>query len=209
MFPSRLGIVALAASGLAFVASALAGEVVAGKSLTVQPAGVRSGRTGELYFNVEGKKNGEGGKYASFGILEFPAADVAAALKDSDPSLALSQSVARFSVDGKIKLYLATGDFETQDLKFERANTDGLPSQVGSKAPIGSGDFKKAETARVDVLSLTLDDASRKYVEGRAAKGESIRIIMVPDDESVAATYFGSGADDAARKPKLTAGAKK
>lgn len=43
-------------------------EVVASKSLTVQPTGPRSGDAGSKYLNIEGKDNE---KYASFGVLVF------------------------------------------------------------------------------------------------------------------------------------------
>ena len=43
-------------------------EVVASKSLTVQPNGPRPGDAGSKYFNIEGKNNE---KYASFGVLVF------------------------------------------------------------------------------------------------------------------------------------------
>ena len=43
-------------------------EVVASKSLTVQPNGPRSGEAGSKYFDIQGKDNQN---YASFGVLVF------------------------------------------------------------------------------------------------------------------------------------------
>jgi hypothetical protein len=43
-------------------------EVVANKSLTIQPTGPRSGDSGSKYLNIEGKSNE---KYTSFGVLVF------------------------------------------------------------------------------------------------------------------------------------------
>lgn len=195
----------LAALFLSLALPATAGEVPASKSLTVQQGGPRAGKPGEANFNVEGKKNGDGGKYASFGVLEFPARDVVGDGKPAGLDLTLTQSIARFSVDGPLKFYLATGDLDGKALKFDMTGTDGLGSQAASKRPLGSGSFKKAETGKADTVSLTLDDEAKAFLAERAAKGGTVTILVVPDDETVAATYFGAGADDASRKPKLKA----
>ena len=182
-------------------------EATASKSVIIQPSGPREGRTGEGFFNVEGKKNGEGGKYASFGLLEFPSAEIGGeVVKAGELKLTLVQSVARFSVDGRIKFYLATGDVDPKGLKFDPSGIDGLGSQVAARRPLGSGEFKKGETGHADTFALTLDDEARKSVSDRAAKGEPIRIVVAPDDEAVAATYFGAGSDDASRRPRLAPG---
>ena len=194
-----------AAFALLVAVPAGAGEAVATKSLTVQKAGVRSGKAGEAFLNVEGKTNGEDGKYASFGVLEFPAKDVVGDDKPAGLDLTLTQSVARFSVDGPLKFYLATADLDAKGLKFDPSSTDGLGGQAPSKRPLGSGSFKKAETGKADIFALTLDDEARAFLKERAAKGGTIAVLVVPDNDTVAATYFGAGADEAARKPKLKA----
>ncbi len=83
---------------------------------------------------------------------------------------------------------------------------DGLGDLVKSKSLLGTGEFKKQETGHADTFSLALNEAAFTYLADRAARGETIRVIIVPDDEDVAATYFGSGAEDATRKPRLKAG---
>ncbi len=194
-----------AALALIMAAPARSGEAPATKSLIVQKAGVRSGKTGEAFLNVEGKTNGEDGKYASFGVLEFPAKEVLGDDKPGELSLALTQSVARFSVDGPIKFYLATADLDPKGLKFDPSGTDGLGGQASAKRPLGSGAFKKAETGKADTFTLTLDDEARASLKERAAKGGAIVVLVVPDNETVAATYFGAGADEAAHRPRLKA----
>ena len=190
------------------VASASAyDDAAATKSVTVQKAGVRGGTPGEIYLNVEGRHNGEEGKYASFGVLEFPAPKLAGdGGKGGTLALTLVQSIARFSKDGKLKFYLATGTLETKDSKFDMGCIDGLGDLVKSKSLLGTGEFKKQETGHADTFSLALNEAAFTYLADRAARGETIRVIIVPDDEDVAATYFGSGAEDATRKPRLKAG---
>jgi len=194
---------------LAVVPARADGDAPATKSLTVQPAGVRGGKPGETYLNVEGRHNGEAGKYASFGVLEFPAPDKLIGDSHNGVTLTLTlvQSIARFSKAGKLKFYLATGDFETKNAKFDLAGLDGLGDLVKEKSPLASGEFKPKETGHTDTFTLTLNEAAGGYLRARAAKGETIRLILVPDDEDVAATYFGSGADDAARRPRLKVGA--
>ena len=192
------------------VASAWAdGDIRATKCLTVQPAGVRGGKPGETYLNVEGRHNGDGGKYASFGVLEFPAPKtIGEGDKGATLTLTLVQTVARFSKDGKLKVYLATGDFETKDAKFNMGGVDGLGSLVPSKTLLGANEFKKTETGHTETLTLTLNEAALGYLRARATKGENIRLVLVPDDEDVAATYFGSGADDESRRPRLKVAAR-
>jgi hypothetical protein len=98
--------------------SALAGdEVTASRSLTVQAAGARGGKSGELYFNVEGRRNGNGGKYASFGVLALPSKGFEGNnIKIEGLTLTPVQSIALFSKDGKAKFYLATGEFDAGGL---------------------------------------------------------------------------------------------
>ena len=208
MLRSAFGIVAFsAACGLDFVAAASGGEATASRSLTVQPGGPQTGRTGALFFNIEGRKNGDGVKYASFGILEFPAAEVAGEVpKDGTLTLTLTQNMVRFSADGPLKFYLATAALDARDLKFDASGIDGLGGQVSSKAPVGSGAFKWVEMGKADSFTLTLDAAARDFLKERAARGEPIRIIVTPDDETVAATYLGAGSNDASRRPRLAAG---
>ena len=182
-------------------------DAAATKSVTVQKAGVRGGKPGEIYLNVEGRHNGEGGKYASFGVLEFPAPKLASdGAKGGTLALTLVQSIARFSKDGKLKFYLATGTFETKDSKFDMECVDGLGDLVKSKSLLGTGEFKKQETGHADTFTLPLNETARSYLADRAARGETIRVIVVPDDDDVAATYFGSGAEDVAQRPRLKAG---
>src|SRR5438105_1530494 len=79
-------------------------EVVASKSLTVQPSGPRPGEGGSKYFNIEGKENG---KYASFGVLVF---NIPREIQDRNIkslTLTLVQSIPRFAKDGAMRFLLA------------------------------------------------------------------------------------------------------
>jgi hypothetical protein len=196
-----------AACGLGSLAAARGGEAIASRSFTIQPGGPQTGRTGAVFFNVEGRKNGDSGKFASFGVLEFPAREVAGdGLKDGTLTLTLTQNNARFSADGPLKFYLATADLNARDLTFDLSGIDGMGAKIPSKTQVGSGAFKMAETGKADSFTLTLDAAARDFVKDRAAKGEPIRIIVAPDDETVAATYLGAGPSEPSRRPTLAAG---
>src|SRR5690348_10418770 len=100
------------------IAAAPAG-LEATHSVTVQPAGPRAGETGTRFFNIEGKNNE---KYAAFGVLDF---NLAKAEPDKATGLALSltQSLARFSKNGKLRVYLSADVKSAPDgLKFQADN---------------------------------------------------------------------------------------
>jgi hypothetical protein len=177
-------------------------EVAATRSLTVQPAGVRSGTAGAEYLNVEGKGNG---KYASYGLLTFPAPSAGEkAGRVEGLTLTLVQSIPRFAKDGKVRFFLVDADrIETEGLKFDEASPGGLGDRFEMRQPIGTGEFKKVKTGHADTFALTLDEAARKLL-GRRLDGQGeIHLLIIPDDDGVAATFFGAGEEEAGRRPRL------
>jgi hypothetical protein len=72
-------------------------------------------------------------------------------------------------------------------------------SQIRSLLPLGSRQFKKIETGKADVFTLTVDDA----VWERVAKGGKVCLVIVPADEAVAATYFGATEGARDKSPRL------
>lgn len=172
-------------------------EVVASKSLTVQPTGPRPGEAGSKYFNIQGKDNE---KYASFGVLVF---DLPKEVKDKSIkklTLTFAQSIPKFAKDGAIRFFLASDLDATKDLKFDSNAPNGVGSQIKSLLPLGSGDFKKIETGKTESFSLAVDDAAR----GQIAKGGRVCLVIVPADSTVAATYFGASETDREKSPRLT-----
>lgn len=178
-------------------------ESVATKSYTVQPAGPRSGEGGSRYFNIEGKQKS---KYTSYGLLTFPAPKAGAkAGKIEGLTLTLVQSIPSFAQDGKIRFFLLdAARLDTEGLKFEEARPGGLGDKFGGRHAVGSGEFKKVETGHTDTFTLTLDEAARKLLEGRLGNKGEIHLLIIPDDEDVAATYFGAGEEESGRRPRLT-----
>jgi hypothetical protein len=172
-------------------------EVVASKSLTVQPIGPRSGDAGSKYFNIEGKDNE---KYASFGLLVIEIPKEVQNKKVKDMKLTLVQSIPKFAKDGAIRFFMAPDLDAPGDLKFDPNAPDGVGSQIKPLHSVGSGNFKKIETGKTDSFSLTVDDSVRE----RLAKGGKLCLVVVPADPAVAATYFGANEDAKDKSPRLT-----
>jgi hypothetical protein len=184
-------------------------EVRAERGATVQPKGPRAGAPGTLYFNVEGKNNGEQSAFACFGVLDFRPEKPAAPLKVKGLTLRLTQSLAQFSKDGPVKVYLSRDtatpvDREGSPLKFDVKAADGLGDQLKPVEPLGSADFTKRKTGEADSLDLSPSGEARAYLADRLNRGETIRLVVVPASDDVAATYFGPAADDPAQRPSLT-----
>jgi hypothetical protein len=171
-------------------------EVVASRSLTIQPTGSRAGEAGGKYFNIEGKANG---KYASFGVLVFEIPKEIQGKQIKNVTLSLVQSIPKFAKDGGIKIFLAPDLNEEGEFKFDPNASGGVGNQIRSLLPLGSGQFKKIETGKVDVFDLTVDDTVRE----RVAKGGKTCLVIAPADEAVAATYFGATTEAKEKSPKL------
>jgi hypothetical protein len=172
-------------------------EVVASKCLTIQPTGPRAGDAGSKYFNVEGKSNE---KYASFGVLVFEIPKEIQGKQIKRLTLSLVQSIPKFAKDGRIEFFLAPDLGDEGELKFDPNASGGVGNQIRSLLPLGSGQFKKIETGKVDVFNLTVDDTVRE----RVARGGKSCLVIVPGDEAVAATYFGAAGDAKDKSPRLT-----
>ena len=173
-------------------------ESAVSECVTVQTTGPRGGEAGSRFLNVEGNNNG---KYAAFGLLVFPSPSVTPQAVGK-ATLTLHQSIARFSKDGRVKLYLLKS--APKDLRFEVSVAEGLGGQLPDRAPAGTADFAKGDTGKIDRLTLALDAAGLELLKAQIAGGEKmVRILITPADDDVAATYFGAGADKAELRPTL------
>jgi hypothetical protein len=172
-------------------------EVVALKSLTIQTSGPRAGDAGRKYLNIEGKGNE---KYACFGVLIFELPKEIQDKKVKSLTLTLIQSTPRFAKDGAIRFFLSEDLVAEEELKFDPNAPDGLGKQFKSLHPLGSGNFKKIETGKMESCSQTVDDSA----QGRIAKGGKLRLVIVPADSAVAATYFGATENDREKNPRLS-----
>jgi hypothetical protein len=179
-------------------------EATATRSLTIQPAGPRQGEAGSRYFNVEGARND---RYASFGVLVFQLPRGEGDVEKL--RLRLVQSIPRFAKDGKIRFLLAKprdqGTDTMAELKFDSKSPGGLGKDAFKAVhPLGSGTFTKVKTGQVDSFTLTPDQAGRTYLRDQVKAGGTILIVVVPDDEEVAATYFGAGSEPEGNRPRLS-----
>jgi hypothetical protein len=185
-----------------------AAEVHASKSLTVQASGPRQGSAGSNYFNVQGKTKE---RFAGFGVLVFqvPSGENPAEIKDL--TITLVQSIPAFASDGKLKFYLAqlseADSGSLQKLKFDPQATGGLAvNAFKSLHLLGSGAFKKVETGRVDNFLLKPDEMARNELRKTIKAGGLIHVVVVPDDDDVAATYFGAGNETVTNRPRIKMG---
>jgi hypothetical protein len=171
-------------------------EVVASKSLTVQPSGPRPGEPGSKYFNIEGKENE---KYASFGVLVFEIPKESRDKKVKSVTLTLVQSIPTFAKNGAIRVFLAPDLDDASVLKFDPNASDGVGSQIKRLHALGSGNFKKIDTGKTEFFPLTMDEMVRE----RITKGGKLCLVIVPADTTVAATYFGTGEQSSGNRPRL------
>ena len=123
-------------------------------------------------------------------------------------NLRLVQSVARFTQDGKVRFFIAEpadrGTDPLAGLRFEAGSSGGVGKDAFKALhPLGSGTFMKVETGHADTFELKPDEAGQHYLRDRIKSGGTILIVAVPEDEVVAATYFGAGAEMEANRPRL------
>ena len=185
-----------------------ADEITVSKSENITKTGPRAGDNGSRYFNIQGKNSGEDGKFACFGVLDFEVAKPEASAKPvtiKAAKLTLTQSVARFSKEGKIKFFV-TDDLKTDTatLKFDPAGAESLGSQLQPRRPLGGASFKADATGHVDTFTLELDDATKAALKHLKEVGGKLRIVVVPADADVAATYFGAGQTTESHRPRLS-----
>jgi hypothetical protein len=162
---------------------------------TVQPGGPRSGINGQRFFNLEGSSNGT---FSSFGVADF-IAPVGATIGPGPllVSLILSQSDAAFSANGALQFYLTADtatniDAGTSPLFFDNTGLPGgIGSQLTTKYLLGTGNFTVTSTGMQDTFRFFPSGPALTYLTGQITSNGRIRLIIAPNDASVAATYAG------------------
>jgi hypothetical protein len=117
-------------------------------------------------------------------------------------------SIPRFARVGKVQFLLAEprdqGTDSLAELKFDPKSPDGLGKEAFKAVhPLGSGTFTKVKTGQVDTFALTPEQAGRTYLTDQLKAGGTILIVVVPDGEEVAATYFGPSSEPEGNRPWL------
>jgi hypothetical protein len=152
---------------------------------------------------VEGAKND---RYASLGVLVFQLPNSEGEVEKL--SLHLVQRIPRFAKDGKVRFLLAEPRDQGTDtlagLKFDPKSPGGLGKDAFKAIhPLGSGTFTKVRTGQANTFDLKPDEAGRTYLRDQLKAGGTFVIVVVPDDEEVAATYFGAGSETEGNRPRL------
>ncbi len=146
-------------------------------------------------------------------MVEFRTKDLTEAdLKDGALTLTLTQDLAGFSADGPLKFYLGAWPRSTRGPRSSTlATIDGLGGQVATKDLIGRGRLQEEgirQGRRVPPSSFSTGPPWSILKGPRDERTSRSEIaVVVPDDETVAATFLGGGSNDVSKRPKLLRGA--
>ena len=176
-------------------------DVIAEAVATVQASGARGEPEGFRFFNIVGSSS----RFASFGIVEFnlSAARGLTLSPNSSMKLALTQRNANFSRGGRYSIHLAGGGLDESifpgsvHFRFNVEEGERGMNVSGVDYPIwkiGEGTFDLLESGHVDSIPFTLSDwptAAGLYFQEALTNGSRIRIFLLPEDSSVAATWSG------------------
>ena len=178
----------------------MAQEVLALENATVQPAGIRQGDNGLMFFNIQGEG---GGDFASYGVVRFDVSEEKDRLDRvfgadgwsvDTVDLFLTQANAFFTSDGGVEIFF-TGD-DDEDI----SQTTGLISypiddEFSDLESILAYDFVQINDGELE--QYTLFDASGLNSAGGTALMNDIltdnivTLVLMETDPSVAATYAG------------------
>jgi hypothetical protein len=176
----------------------------AGDVATVQPAGPRAAPNGKNFFNVEGSGAGAS---ASFGVADFntgglnfvlPAGETIGTINSI--TLGTINAPAAFTHSGGVNVYRvddSTTDINSTNtgLIFNTADpVEGLNGQFGTKHLLGSFTFDANQPVGTftDVTLTNADPATLDLLKNDLNTGAKFRIVLTPEDATVAATYAGT-----------------
>ncbi|MDW8104475.1 MAG: carboxypeptidase regulatory-like domain-containing protein [Armatimonadota bacterium] len=169
----------------------------ASNNATVQPAGPRGGINGKRFFNIEGNNFGQ---FASFGVVDFSTAGLGITEPIVDVTnvvLKLYDAPASFSANGTVRFWLSeqTGiDIEpgTSPLRWNTGLLpDGVDTQLLPVYLLGTGVYTRTAANTEFVYPLTVPAEAKAYLLSRINAGATIRLVVTPAEDTVAATYAG------------------
>lgn len=165
---------------------------------TVQPAGPRTGSSGKNFFNIEGNNNGQ---YASFGVADFNAGDLSIGLLIADVvgiRLKLTEDRASFSAAGSIRLWLTEDTTTSIDpgtpppIAWDASDLpNGLGMQLVPRYELGTGTYTPTADGTLFEYTLSLSPEAKSYLINQLNSSGTIRLIVSPADDAVAASYAG------------------
>jgi hypothetical protein len=159
---------------------------------TVQPGGPRTGVNGKQFFNMESAANGS---FASFGVVDFQSSPIS--VQVTSLILNLTQANAAFTNNGALIFYLSTDTTTgiepgTSPLAYNTASLPtGLGTQLSPLFSLGTANFTEVIDGTRDAFSFSLSPTEATYLRGQLLAGGRIRLVIAPDDLTVAATYAG------------------
>jgi hypothetical protein len=159
---------------------------------TVQPGGPRAGVNGKQFFNMEGSTNGT---FASFGVVDFQSSPTN--VQVTSLVLDLTQANAAFTQNGALTFFLSTDTTTgiepvTSPLAYNAASLPtGLGTQLSPLFSLGTANFTQVSDGTVDAFTFSLSPAAATYLKGQLMAGGRIRLVIAPNDPTVAATYAG------------------
>jgi len=179
---------------LAQQAALAAPTFTASNNATVQPGGPRTGTNGKRFLNIEGSSNNS---FASFGIADFRIPTGVTFNSGGALSLTLTQANASFTNNGSLAFYLTTDTTDSIDpgsspFRYQSSATPtGLGSQLATTYLLGTGNFTQVADGTADLFSFTPSGAALSYLTTQVNTAGLVRLILVPNDAAVAATYAG------------------
>jgi len=177
-------------------------SVKATSTAIIEQNGPKQGGTSLRYFNVEGKDKG---KYSCYGLVQFDAKSMLAAIKKASPNgtaklkqvrLDLVQSIASFSASGSVRVYYVPGAPDPKSLKYpfnldQTAKAKALADLKFTVAAAAKSSSRAPHaTAIVDkcVLSATVNANDLERV---LASSPVLTLALVETSPGVAATWAG------------------
>jgi len=202
-------VIVLLCSRLAAQTEAESGDagatITSSRSVMVTVDGPRKGEAPSRYFNVQGRSSRGNSKYASFGLLDFDIEPRATKVGDAlKLTLVLTQSIPPFAKPGRILFFLADdADEDIAGLKFAPEGASALGDVASRAIACGEATFTIDRTGHKDRFELRLSDDLRPLVDRVVGEGGRLRLLVVPGEADVAATYFGADQPEQAVRPFL------
>lgn len=210
---------ALLTAGAALSAETLAIDVTAAayETGTIQPAGPRQPPNGNRFFNVEGSSFGVN---ASYGVVRWDLTQTRADLDTmfgagnwfvAGVDLIVTQSNAGFTTDGGVRVYYTADDATdckttASPLSYPFEDTPGTPDlPVVLADPVGVYSFVEVATGTVDSHPIYRNENSgqRNALASDIETQNTLTLVLVENDDAVAATYAGQTPDAGQNAPTL------
>src|SRR5262249_25930861 len=150
---------------------------------TVWPSGPRPGPNGKVFFNAEGRANGD---FSSFGVADFDTTAFGFERKVAAVNgffVLLTQANAAFTHEGPIKLWLAEDTLtdiqpgKTPAVVFDLGEVSGLGNQLTPRFELGTGDFVRGENGTEDYFYFELSDEVKAYLIKTINSGGVLRLV--------------------------------